>query len=72
MQTFNPFVIPSGLWLMDELGVYLIQPLTERQAAALEQVQQAAAAGVYLSRSATDTATLDTITVFTTYNPTGV
>jgi hypothetical protein len=51
------------------MTLYLEQPLTKRQAAALDQVQQAAASGAYLSRSATDTAALDTIAIFTTYNP---
>ena len=54
------------------MTLYLEQPLTERQAAALDQVQQAAAAGMYLGRREIDTAAIDTIAVFTTYNPTEV
>jgi hypothetical protein len=54
------------------MTLYLQQPLTKQQAAALDQVQQAAAAGMYLGRREIDTAALDTIAVFTTYNPTEV
>ena len=43
------------------MTLYLQQPLTKQQAAALDQVQQAAAAGMYLGRREIDTAALDTI-----------